>query len=608
MKRAWFLLLASILLAAGFSRLGFAYGLRSEFSQDHRTYSWNFNFDCAPDTASTFSWGLLSSINSALIKRSDGPDWSQEDGKLSLTADYRLTKNLRGGGFFSQDIYSSEETKATTSDYGIKADLNMGGILFSQSLGVKTIDNQFSSYPELQGTESGISYDQTISASPQILPQSKTEISVNQSIVEMEKIPTRKRGLNLSFSRFLSGAGSIWETDSLRVVYREEWAKKKFLSGKTQRKSHRDVNLYASKKAPLGFNLRFSFDYLYDRDRRYLAGQDVLDFYLLSGSLITNLQVTRSFWQRLEVEGFYKYMHSEWDYLNQESDQSMEGGELGGRLTAEITRADSLQLTSSVGVTSFFAPISGQFNDRDKLTVLAWGEYVHIFSPYLTMRLEGGFKNFHMLYMSEQFSFENNHDQTYLLSPTLIWLPHSKLTLKQVYSIKANYRYYDHQKASETGRNSLLRRASSASEVIFRYSRRVTLLASYSYRYEDDGPLIWRDQWVQKISRDQRTNALTMSAEYRPSGKITISPKYTYEERESWNHEAEEIVENEEMTVEELRILGSRFSRNMISVSFQYLVNQDNYLYLAAAHRLQDETQRKREVSDYVTVSVARVF
>jgi hypothetical protein len=608
MKRAWFLLLTSIILITGFPRTGFTYGLRSEFSQDHKTYSWNFNFSCDPDTASTFSWGLSSYINSTLTKRSDGPDWSQEDGKLSLTADYRLNNSLRGGGFFSQDIYSSEETKATTSDYGIRSDLTLGGILFSQSLGVKTIDNKFSSYPELQGAESGVCFDQTISVFPRILPQSVTEISLNQTIVEMERIPTSKRGLNLSFSRCLSNAGSIWEADSLRVIYREEWAKKKFFSGKTQKKSHRDINLYASKKVPLGFNLTFSFDYLYDRDRRYLAGQDALDFFLLSGSLIINLHATKSFWQRLEVEGFYKYMHSEWDYLNEESDQSMEGGELGGRLTAEITQADSLQLTGSIGVTSFFAPISGQFNDRDKLTVLVWGEYVHIFSPYLIMRLEGGFKKFHLIYMSEQFSFENNNDQTYLLSPTLIWLPHSKLTLKQVYSIKANYRYYDHQKASETGRNSLFRRASSASEIIYRYNRRVTFLVNYSYRYEDDGPLIWRDQWVQKISRDQRTNALNLSVDYKPSWKITISPKYTYEERKSWNHEAEEIVENEEMTVEERRILGSRFSRNMISISFQYLVNQDNFLYLAAAHRLQDVTQRKREVSDYVTVSIARVF
>jgi hypothetical protein len=46
----------------------------------------------------------------------------------------------------------------------------------------------------------------------------------------------------------------------------------------------------------------------------------------------------------------------------------------------------------------------------------------------------------------------------------------------------------------------------------------------------------------------------------------------------------------------------------MISLSIQYLLNQDNYLYLAAAHRLQDETQSKREVSDYVTISFARVF
>ncbi|MCK4428058.1 MAG: hypothetical protein KAW16_06220, partial [candidate division Zixibacteria bacterium] len=58
----------------------------------------------------------------------------------------------------------------------------------------------------------------------------------------------------------------------------------------------------------------------------------------------------------------------------------------------------------------------------------------------------------------------------------------------------------------------------------------------------------------------------------------------------------------------EKRILKDKFYRNMISFSLKYFVDQDNYVYLSAAHRLQKGTQTRRETADYVTVSVARVF
>lgn len=609
MKRFCYPLIASFLALTFFSQCSYAYGIQCDFSQDHRTYTWNFLFDYAPDTSLDLSWGLESSMNSIITKRSGGPDWLQEDGRIDLKLDYRLTGKISVGSFFSQDIYSSEETRATTSDYGISSEFELAGIRFIQSLGVKMIDRQDSSSTEPEISQQGFGYDQIISASPRILSNSVTQMSVSQSLVELKKIPLQRRELSLAFSKALSDSpipGS--HGDSLRMLYNEGWAKKRFFSGTTQKKNHRDINLNASGGVPLGIRMNLNVDYLRDRDRRYLPERDLLGFYLLSSSLSAELQLEKNFWRRVQVEGFYRYMRSEWDYLGEESDQVMEGGELGGRVEGKISQVDSAYLSASVGVTSYYAPVSGQFNDRDKLTVLVWGEYLHVFSPHLEIRLEGGFKNFHLTYMSEQFSFENNHDQTYVLTPAITWFPHRKLTLRQKYSIKANYRYYDYQKASETGRNSLLRRASSFSDLEFRYSERMTFFAGYSYRYEDDGPLIWKDQWVQRISRDQRINSVSLSLAYRPMRNLTVSPKYTYEERKSWDHEAEETGDAQEKTLRERRLLGNRFFRKMISITLRYLVSQENYLYLSAAHRLQDDTQSRQEISDYITVSIARIF
>lgn len=602
-------LVASICLSVLFPEHVAAYGLRCDFSQDHRTYQWNFKFDYAGDSTQTLHWGLSSSINSILTKRSDGPDWSQEDGSINLKADYRLTRKLKTGTFFSQSIYSSEGTKATTSDCGISSELNLAGIRFVQVLGARSIDNKDSAPVGISRSERGFNYSQTISASPRLFSASTADIAISQSTIRMKNVPVQKRDLYVSFSKYLTDSPTLTsERDSLQVGYREAWGRKKFFSGRSQKTNHRDVNLRASKRIPLGLKLDLVTDYLYDRDRRFSADWDTLDFYLLSSSLNAHLRVERRLFERILAAAFYRYMRSEWDYLDETRDQEMEGGELGGEVKAEITRADSLYLVASTGVTSFYAPFSGQFNDRDRLTVLAWGEYLHVFSPWLRVRVEGGFRNFHQLYMSGLSSFDNNHDQTYVLSPTLTWLPSQKLTLKQNYRIKANYRYYDYEKSEESSRNSLYRRASSTSEATFRYNKRMVFFFGYTYKYEDDGPLIWTDQWVQKISRDQRTNTINLSLDYRPFEKVSISPGYTHEKRKSWDHEAEDAGGLDKKAVKEKRVLADTFYRNVISLSFRYSVDLENYLHLSAAHRLQDGRLTKRESCDYVTVSIARVF
>ncbi|KPL04717.1 MAG: hypothetical protein AMJ73_03890 [candidate division Zixibacteria bacterium SM1_73] len=295
--------------------------------------------------------------------------------------------------------------------------------------------------------------------------------------------------------------------------------------------------------------------------------------------------------------------------MGEQKDQKMEAGELGGEVKAEITKADSVRLTTSAGVTSFYAPLfSGQFNDRDVLTILAWGEYLHIFNPYFSFRVESGFRNFHQLYLSSRLSSNNNHNQTYILSPTVSWKPDWRLSLKQGYTIQANYIYYDYEKSKESTKNRLFRRASSTSEFNYKYNPRLTFSFGYIYKYEDYGQLIWKDQWVQKPSWDRRTNTFVLSVDYQPVRKITFSPKYTYEKRKSWDHVTQETTPSEGKAGREIRILKDKFHRNMISFSFKYFVNEGNFLFLSAAHRSQKGTQSRQERSDYVTVSLARVF
>jgi hypothetical protein len=594
-------------------------GLRCDFSQDNRTYIWNLKFDCNREMTPKLSWGVSSSINSTLIKRSAfsfSQDRWQEDGKIDLNLSYVLDRKIKIGGLFSQNLNALEERKVTTSEYGVVSEFNLAGINFLQVLGAKNIDRRLS---EIKRSEEGFNYTQAISFSPRIFSGSKSNISLKQTTTRLKNIPILERDFTLSFLKYLSFSPAFdGQKDSIQVAYLEAWSKKKFFAGEitspqinTQKKNQRAFNLCASKKIPFGVKLDFAFDFLSNR-YRYSTDSDTLLQPFLTDNLASSqnmyLGVKKEFLQKILVESFYKYESSDEDYTGAEKDQKMEGGEWGGELKAEITRLDSLHLNASIGVTSFYAPpFSGQFNDRDVLTILAWGEFLHIFNPYFNIRLEAGFRNFNQLYLSNRLSSNNNHNQTYLVSPTVTWQPDEKLNFKQNYSIQANYIYYDYEKASET-KNKLFRRASSTSEIVYRYNQRVIFSLGYIYKYEDYGQLIWKDQWVQKPSWDRRTNTINLSIDYQPLRKVSFSPKCTYEKGKSWDHVAVETTGSGGKADKEKRILTDKFYRNTLSFSLKYFMDKDNYLYLSAAHRLQKGTQSKQETSDYATVSVARVF
>jgi hypothetical protein len=598
----------------------FSSGLRCDFSQDNRTYIWNLQFDGNRNITPKLSWGLFSLINSTLIKGSafsNRQNWWQENGTIDLSLNYRWLENLKIGGLFSQNLNSLERRKVTTSNYGIISEFNLAGINFIQVLGAEHIDRKLD---EAERSEGGFNYSQTILFSPQIFSSSATKISLNQTTTRLKITPILEREFNLSFFKYLQDSpASEWEKESLQVAYQEGWAKKKFFAGEittpqinTQKKNQRVLNLCLSKRVPLGVKLDFAFDFLSNR-YRYSTDSDTLVNPLLTDNLASSqnmyLNVRKEFLQRVMLGSFYKYMSSEENYKDDRKDQKMEGGEWGGELKAEIPGGDSLHLTTSVGVTSFYAPpFSGQFNDRDVLTILAWGEYWHIFNPNFNLMLEGGFRNFHQIYLSDRLSSNNNHNQTYLLSPTVTWQPNLKLSFKQNYNIQANYIYYDYEKEKESTKNRLFRRASSTSEVTYRYNQRLIFSFGYTYKYEDYGQLIWKDQWVQKPSWDRRTNTFNLSLDYQPLNKVIFSPKCSLEKGKSWDHVADEPNASTGKESKERRILREKFYRNVLSFSLNYYVDEGNYLTFSVAHRLQNGTQGKQETSDYATISVARVF
>lgn len=580
--------------------------LRLDFSQDNRTYVWNTNLDCDRKTEHELSWGFSSAINSTLIKRSifsNNQNRWQEDGKVNLDLSYPLTRRLKIGTLFSQTINSLEKRKVTSSEYGITSEYNLFSFRLIQTIGAKEIDRR------LEGgkrKDAGFNHRLEISYSPHILSESQSSFSLSQVSSQLSNVPLLERDFSIFFAK-----NFFWE-DSLEISYQEGWSKKKFYRGdltdsqiNTQRKTQRLINLRSTMGKLWGFKVDFDFDFMLN-GYKYSGESASYSSALTDNSLHSQnstLKVQRSFLKRISMGSYYKYIQTEEDYADAQKNQKMESGEWGGDLTIRMSKADSLHLSTSIGVASFYASrLSAQSNDRDVLTLFSWGEYSHIFNPFFSLRLEGGFRNLHQIYISNLLSANNNHNQTYVLSPTLIWKPYSRLELKQNYNIQANYIYYDYEKSKESTKNRLFRRASLSTKMKHYFTTRINFTLEYCYRYEDYGQLIWKDQWVQKPSWEQRTHTISYSLNYMPESRWTFSPEYTYQRRKSWDHFTNLV------TLKKSRTLSDKFSQTVISLSCKYVIDDQNYIKLSSARRVQKSWLGPKEISDYASVSVNRFF
>jgi hypothetical protein len=595
------------ILSMALSERGFGVQLRLDFSQDNRTYMWNTNLDCGREVDRGLSWRFTSSINSMLTKKSvfsNNQDRWQEDGAINLNLDYPLSSRLKIGALFSQGVNSLEKRKVTSSEYGITTEYDFSGVKLAQIMGIKDIDRRLGGGKR---KDVGFNHRLGISYYPHILSRSVTSIFMSQTSSRLSNIPILERDLNLFFVK-----KSFSGMDSLEFSFLEGWSKRKFYRGdlidsrtNTQRRTQRVINLRSSAQVPLEVRVDFNFDFAASGYK--YSGEPAPDSPALtdnsSNSQNFSLKVARGFFKRLSLGTYYKYIQTEEEYADVQKNQKTKSGEWGGNLIIKMSDADSLYLTASVGVSSFYAPeLLAQLNDRDILTLFSWGEYQHIFNPFFSLRLEGGFRNFHQVYMSNRLSANNNHNQTYVVSPTLIWRPHPDLVIKQNYNIQANYIYYDYEKSKESTRNRLFRRASLSTNMDYFLTHRLNFSFGYGYRYEDYGQLVWKDQWVQKPSWEQRTHTLNFLVKYAPTGSWDFSPQYTYEIRRSWDHFTDPLA------LEKRRALRDKFSQNMITLGWRYFIDDQNYIRLSGARRMQKSRLSAKEISDYASVSVNRIF
>jgi hypothetical protein len=597
MKKAYLL---SLVFTLFLSQILYAFNLKLDFSQNNQTYNWNNRLEYLYNKDPKLSWELLFSLNSLLIKEANRNRW-QEDGNLKLKFAYLLKKDFKAGILLNNKMSSLGERKVTSQDYLVTSELNFWQkFKLSQNLGISSLSRKSE---KEKGEENGMNYSLSLGFGPFIWERAEFTLDLGQDIIGLEKIPTQDRNLRFNLQRNLS------EKDSLNLEYEEGWSKKNFFSGEgsqtyTQRRKERILRLDTTKKIILNLLLKFEYNFLLN-NYRYQVEEDTLadPLALRDNSLSSQdytLSLNKTFFNRANLEGFYKYLSGEEDYGLKERNQDMESGELGGRLSTKFSSSDSVFVTASMGVTSFYTSPGSFFNDRDILTKILHLEYLHIFSPSFNLKIKTGFKNFHQVYISSQKSANNNYNETYILSPALSWKISPKLGLFQEYQIQANYISYDFQKETESNQNKIFRRASSFTRLSYIPYKRLEGEFSYLYKFEDFGQLLWKDEWVRRPGWERKTQGFGLALRYKPDKSLVFSSEYNYEKRKEWK------IYLDLPTGKEKKVYSYKFYRNFLTFSLDYVTDDRNFLKLLWTIRAQREMERKEEISNFITVSLGR--
>jgi hypothetical protein len=303
------------------------------------------------------------------------------------------------------------------------------------------------------------------------------------------------------------------------------------------------------------------------------------------------------------VHAAYGYNETDEDFGADAKDQDSKTGEL--ELGAYVTpgEADSLIVRTLWKVVSFFVPPDTAFyTDRDLATRLAEVAWSHRYSPAWSTRVSFSYRGLRQVFVSGVWSGDNNLNDIYVFEPRLIWQPTPKWKINQSYRIQANYLSYDVEKGQpQPERSTLYRRGESETLLSTAPVAHSTFELRYTYRYEDFGPLIWREKWNQQVSWDRRSHLAGGKWKVRPHPAWEIAPGLYFEQKRSYNHQEEDN--------QAVRVPRSTFVRRMLELGIAWRpANGRDDLQVSGSRRIQRSSSGPKDISDWVELTYRRYW
>ena len=609
MRRTLFILLSIPLLLAPFcppAAGSIRYGL--SFTQNDNVFTWSH-------TLSQMSWavGALkvngnSSMNSTLNKGTHQPDRWRDVNNTGLSVSYSFSERIRLGINTStsktSDTVSRTKQEVATQNFSSTVSWRpFNSLSFSQSMGQR--------FDQRRGqSASGLSYSTSVSVTPKLMDRLSTSLSFSQSGNRSERkdFPismsgsvgyrlSAERNLKLSFSEsrhqqkyYASAAQSDGEVPLLDRFDGSRSSTLNFDLGKLFGiKASGSANYSSSEVDDEANDDPKSGKYLMDRRRQGFGWSGKL-----SGTLF----------HRLPVSGGARYSQDEVDYDKDRLDKKNEDLSVNATVGFGLTEADSLSVLGRITIRRSDTPDTLEHNDRDELAQYATVTYSRMFQSGLKLKCTLSTSQNHLVYLAGERSGNNKWTRTYTLTPGLQYRPSDKLSLSQSYSLSANYQEYDYDALlnPEAPRSYVSRRASVRNSLQWTLSGRTRVNGGYTFKMEDEGRLYEEDgRWKQAIAKDRVSHSANISLSYRAASSLSISPGYTYSQRQDWGR-----TYDEEGT--EIRYRTGKNTTEGYTLTVSYNPSSENSLSLNLRRTRLKRWNRESDVRDTVSITYSHIF
>ncbi|UCE66581.1 MAG: hypothetical protein JSU85_00780 [Candidatus Zixiibacteriota bacterium] len=597
-----------LFIASGSFLCGLSHaGIRVDFDRDNQTYNWftGFNYSIY---SSGFNFRTSFDGRSNLIKGRYNR-WQENattDFNSSLTV-FKSVSFLTSGEY---TINGLDRRRVRSSELAMG--LAVKPLKYIEIKPMVHVDSKKRSELEAQLDDQGVGYGFTADLLPHKYGGAFLDARISYDKIILTNIPS-ETGIG-----YLNSTYKFRKSDTIYVSVRGGETAKRFYgpggsaeSITKQIKQEREADFIISVMLPA--DLRLKFD-----------GNAYLTRYLYRGGIVydaTSAQRDNSGrGEGYEVslggslkeiafgEVIYRWSNASQDYQGLQLDQDTDTGEMSFHGKLNLTESDTISGDLVLGVASFSNPNKGLTQeDWDKKTVLLNGKYTHIFSRFFTGGLSGGVSRFHQIYVSGARSANNGYNDTYVLTPFVVWRPLLWLDIHHNFDIQANYITFDFDRKKVSTKNRIFRRASTRTQLFVRISENLHMNQTYYYRYEDYGQLIWDDGWQQAVSWDRRRNGLETEFIYDISGIVDFKPSFSWEKTGNYDHRPGKVIDpDDEPSI--IRALSGEQVKMIFRAELIFKWNDRRNFYINVSHRLRKFNDRPKETNDLVRVSMEYLF
>jgi len=591
--------------------VAFGHELIFDFSHNRETYTWSDSLVYRPSYLGEDRVLFTNTSRSTLIKESvllDKKDRWQENYRTMFEWKIRQEQgpNRFGAATFFQNEYSSfEERLVSENKIGLSASLSpVEGLILKNSGAFSTTVRDY--YGEKHRVN-GYNNILTANYNHRFAPRTLVSFDVEHDMLIVPDVPT-------SYLEGHSLFQSLGNSDTVRVRLSGSLQNNKYFTSTTsfesisrQRRTTANANLAVSLEPASNTHLWLTSDFDFREYRYKHYGQSGATSGLLGSNNDTRtidyrLTAARKLYKHMEINSHYLYRESKEDYGDLGAKQKVKTGEFAVGVDVGHLLIDSVWAGATFSVTGYFSErVSSFFSDRDRAMELYNIGAKHRLSPHMTIRVDGSYRDFHQTYVSGTLSANNNHNEVYVLQPSVEVRPYRWLRIVNSFLMHANYVWYDYEKNVSSERNTLFRRARWTSDYEIIVSRRLTVQPSYTYKYEDFGQLLWKDQWVQKTNWDRRAHLPAIELRYRPFSGIELNPGVSYEWKKSW-----EFVLSESGAIE--RVDKEKFERTTIFLGVEYRPRATTRISMSALRRIQKSSLYSDDTTNQFVINVQRSF